>query len=263
MVGGSQTRARSGKRKEREAVRQLFPSYSDDVDPAAGYGTLPSRSDRPGVRVNMISSVDGATSVGGVSGALGGRADQRLFMVLRSLADVVVVGAGTMRAEGYGPARLSEDLQHARVGRRQPPVPPMAVVTRSCTLDWQAPFFTEATVRPVVLTALSAPASRRERAAEVAEVVVAGDEDVDPHRALRELGSRGAKSVLVEGGPSLNAQLAAQGVLDELCLTVSPRLVAGDARRVLNGPVLVPPVAADLLGVYEEDAFLFLRYGIP
>ena len=244
-------------------MRQLFPSCRDDVDLADSYGTLPPRGDRPGVRVNMISSVDGATSVGGLSGSLGGKADQRLFMVLRSLADVVVVGAGTMRSEGYGPARLDEGLQQARRRREQRPVPPIAVVTRSCALDWQAPFFTEATVRPIVLTALAAPASRRERAAEVAEIVVAGDEDVDPRQALQELASLGARSVLVEGGPSLNAQLVAQGVVDELCLTLSPRLVAGDARRILHGSALPLPVSADLVAVYEEDGFVFFRYRIP
>jgi riboflavin biosynthesis pyrimidine reductase len=211
----------------------------------------------------MISSVDGATSVGGLSGPLGGRADERLFMVLRSLADVVVVGAGTMRSEGYGPPRLDEELQDARRRRQQRPVPPIAVVTRSCALDWQAPFFTEATVRPIVLTARAAPAPRRERAADVAEVVIAGDENVDPRRALVELARRGARSILVEGGPSLNAQLVSQGILDELCLTLSPRLAAGDARRILHGRALEPPVSADVVAVYEEDGFLFFRYRIP
>ena len=244
-------------------MRQLFPSCRDGVDPADGYGTLPPRGDRPGVRVNMISSVDGATSVGGLSGPLGGRADERLFMVLRSLADVVVVGAGTMRSEGYGPPRLDEELQDARRRRQQRPVPPIAVVTRSCALDWQAPFFTEATVRPIVLTARAAPAPRRERAADVAEVVIAGDENVDPRRALVELARRGARSILVEGGPSLNAQLVSQGILDELCLTLSPRLAAGDARRILHGRALEPPVSADVVAVYEEDGFLFFRYRIP
>jgi len=88
----------------------------------------------------MIASVDGATTVAGVSGGLGGGADHDLFALLRSLADVVLVAAGTVRAEGYGPSRV-----------------PVAVVTRSCRLDWESPFFTAPVARPIVVTVAGAP----------------------------------------------------------------------------------------------------------
>jgi riboflavin biosynthesis pyrimidine reductase len=122
-------------------MRQLFPSPVDPVDPADVYGDPPRTGPggRPGVRLNMIASVDGATTVAGVSGGLGGGADHELSALLRSLADVVLVAAGTVRAEGYGPSRV-----------------PVAVVTRSCRLDWESPFFTAPVARPPCACARSA-----------------------------------------------------------------------------------------------------------
>jgi len=224
-------------------VRQLFPDIVDPVDPADVYCDLPSASGRPAVRLNMISSVDGATAVGGVSGGLGSLADKRVFAVLRSLADVVLVAAGTVRAEHYGPSTV-----------------PIAVVTRTAQLDWQSPFFTEAKARPIVLTADDAPSENLEHARQVADVVIAGTGGVDFARALGELAARGARQVLAEGGPSLNAQLALVGVLDELCLTFSPKLAAGDAKRILAGPALPRPTELSLRSVLEDEGYLFFRY---
>lgn len=236
-------------------MRQLLPQAMDDVDPAVAYADLPA-----GTRLNMIASVDGATSVEGLSGALGGGADRRVFAALRSLADVILVAAGTVRAEGYGPARLPGEVQAARRARGQAPVPPIAVVSRACALEWGSAFFTEAVARPVVVTVSAAPPANRARAAEVADVVVAGEESVDLAVAVGELRARGHASILAEGGPSLNGQLAAAGLLDELCLTLSPRMVGGDSRRILTGPFLPAPVPMALHSVCEDGGFLFLRY---
>lgn len=224
-------------------MRQLLPTFVDPVDPVAVYADPPVAAGRPGVRFNMIASVDGATAVDGVAGGLGGEADQKLFALLRRLADVVLVAAGTVRAEGYGPSPV-----------------PIAVVTRSCRLDWDSRFFTAQVARPVVVTVATAPAKARARAAEVADVVVAGERDVDLARALDALGARGWRAVLCEGGPTLNGQLAAAGLLDELCLTLSPCLVGGDAKRLLAGPLLPGPPTLTLASACEEDGFLFLRF---
>jgi riboflavin biosynthesis pyrimidine reductase len=224
-------------------MRQLLPTPVDPVDPLAVYGDLPAAPGRPAVRLNMIASVDGATTLAGVSGGLGGRADQALFAVLRSLADVVLVAAGTVRAEGYGPSST-----------------PVAVVSRSLRLDWAAPFFTDQLARPLVVTVAGAPPDRLARAAEVAEVLVAGERDVDLAAALAALGERGHRAVLAEGGPTLNGQLAQAGLLDELCLTLSPRLVGGDAKRILDGPPLPAAAGLRLCSLCEQDQFLFLRY---
>jgi riboflavin biosynthesis pyrimidine reductase len=223
-------------------VRQLFPFSVDSVDPLSIYGSIPVAEGRPAVRLNMIASVDGATAVSGVSGSLGGAADRQLFSVLRSLADAVLVAAGTLRAEQYGPGTL-----------------PIAVVSRSCHLDWRSPFFTEATHRPVVITVADAPEANRAAAATVADVVIAGTDHVDLPAAIQALGQRGVRSVLAEGGPSLNDQLAGADLLDELCLTVSPTLVGGDAKRILSGtgPTVLRRLA--LCSLCEQDGFLFLR----
>jgi riboflavin biosynthesis pyrimidine reductase len=223
-------------------MRQLLPTLVDPIDPTAVYGDLPAAPGRPAVRLNMIASVDGATTVGGVSGGLGGRADHALFLLLRSLADGILVAAGTVRAEGYRPSST-----------------PIAVVSRSLRLDWEAPFFTAPIARPILLTVAQAPADQRARAAEVADLVVAGDRDVDLAVALAALAERGWHNVLAEGGPNLNGQLARAGLLDELCLTLSPRLAGGAAKRILDGPAL-PDVGLRLCSACEEDEFLFLRY---
>jgi riboflavin biosynthesis pyrimidine reductase len=242
-------------------MRRLLPSPADDVDLVEAYTpTGNSTGGRfPWVRVNMVSSLDGAISVRGRSGALGGPPDRRLFMVLRSLADVIVVGAGTMRAEGYGPARLDDELRAGRQARGQPPEPPIAVITRSCHFDWQSPFFTEATARPIVFTVDDAVEGPGSRGAEVAEIVTVGETEVDLRRALTALGERGMRHALVEGGPGLNAQLAHARLLDELCLTLSPRVVAGDGPRVLAGPELPQPLEPRVIQLLEDEGFLFLR----
>jgi riboflavin biosynthesis pyrimidine reductase len=227
-------------------MRQLLPEAVDPVEPLDVYRDLPVVEGRPAVRLNMIASVDGSTALDGRSGGLGGPADRRVFAALRSLADVILVAAGTVRAERYGPAAL-----------------PIAVVSRSLRLDWDSPFFRAATHRPIVVTSERAPAEAVKQAQGVADVLVAGDDDVDPARAVVMLGERGFAHVLAEGGPSLNGALARAGVLDELCLTVAPRLAAGDAGRILTGPPLDPPPGLVLRSLCEEDGYLFLRYRLP
>lgn len=241
-------------------MKMLFPDAVGSIEPSAAYADLPVVAGRPAVRLNMIVSVDGGTSWGGVSGALGGPADKQLFSVLRALADVVLVAAGTMRSEGYGPAILPPETQARRVARNQLPVPPIAVVSRSCRLEWESPFFTAATERPLVITVSGAAPADRARAAEVADVIVAGSEDVDFAEALDAIGARGFTSVLAEGGPTLNGELARFGLLDELCVTLAPRLASGDAKRILSGSTLAELEVLTLHAVFEQDDFLFLRY---
>ena len=241
-------------------MRMLYPDAVDVVDPVAVYADLPRHDLRPGLRLNMIVSVDGGTSWGGVSGGLGGPADKALFSVLRSFADVVLVAAGTMRAEQYGPAQASEPVQAARRLRGQAPIPRIAVVSRSCQMDWDTPFFTAAVARPLMITVAAAREADRARAAEVADVVVVGEEDVDLTAALDELGARGASNVLAEGGPTLNGALARVGLLDELCVTLSPNLASGDAKRIISGSTLDQLEALRIVSICEEDNYLFLRY---
>ncbi len=224
-------------------MRQLLPFPRDPVDPATLYGDLPPAGTRPTVRLNMIASIDGATAVSGLSGGLGGPADHALFAVLRAQADVVLVAAGTVRAERYGPSAV-----------------PVAVISRSCRFDWDSPFFTAAIAPPIVVTVAEAPVLERKKAAGLADVIIAGERDVDLAAALGALAERGFARVLAEGGPSLNGQLTAAGLLDELCLTLSPLLVGGEAKRILAGPGLGSGLGWRLRSLCEQDGFLFLRY---
>ncbi|MFJ2029844.1 pyrimidine reductase family protein [Streptosporangium sp. NPDC087985] len=235
-------------------MRLIHPGSSGDVDLAQAY----AYPDGPCVRLNMVASADGGAWLEGLSGGLSGKGDRRVFGVLRGLADVVVAGAETVRAEGYGPARPRESWRPLREGR--PAAPPVAVVTRRLDLDLASPLFTEAEpdARTIVITCDAAPRERREEAARHAEVIVAGHERVDLTSAVEELGRRGLGRVLCEGGPNLNAQLAAAGLIDELCLTLSPTLIGGDAARVLNGPASLTRLR--LAHVLEEEGFLFTRY---
>lgn len=243
-------------------MRQLFPGPEVSVDPVDAYGRLPRiESHRPTVRMNMIASIDGAASLNQRTAGLGGESDHDLFASLRSLTDVILVGAGTLRTEGYGPARLDDAARNRREGWGLPPVPAIAVLTRSCRLDWHASFFADAEQRPLVLTTASADATDRDRAAKVAEVIVAGEGAVDLALALQGLADRGVDNVLAEGGPYVSAQLAAAGLLDELCLTLAPLVIAGDAARILNGTELDQPLGLELIHVLESNSYLFLRYG--
>ncbi len=245
-------------------MRRLFPDPLETVD----LDTLvdmyaPERipAGPAHVRVNMISSLDGAITVNGRSGPLGGEPDHKVFAVLRSHADVIVVGATTMRSEAYGPARLDEDHERRRGERGQSPQPPIAVITGRPEFDWTSPFFTGARARPIVLTTTDAATQleQRDDVANVADVVVAGDQRVDLATALGVLAHRGARAVLVEGGPGINGELARADLVDELCLTLSPRIVGGEGPRILAGPVISPPYEPEIRHVLEEDGFMFLR----
>ena len=237
-------------------MRRLLPTPAADVGPRDAYAVPAERH----LRVNMVTSLDGAAAVAGRVGALSGPADQAVLHLLRALADVVLVGAGTIRAEGYGPDLVPSDEQRRRAAGGDPPVPRLAIVSRSLDLDLAAPLFTAPAVRPLVVTSASAPAGRRAEAAEVADVVTVGAERVDLPAALDALADRGLRRVLSEGGPHLLAGLFAADLVDELCLAVSPRVTCGHELRVTAGPPLPQPAGLHLAHVLEEDDFLFLRY---
>lgn len=244
-------------------MRVLLPERAEDVDPIDVYALPAGAGDsRPFLRCNMISTLDGAITVDGRSGKLGGAADRRVFHALRSLSDVILVGAGTARTEGYGPARITDQERERRIERGQSPVPPIAVVTGSGNLDWLSPFFTEAEVRPIVFTVSASEEGARRRGGKVADFVTAGDDRVDPRLVLDSLHRAGYRSVLLEGGPALNAEVVDAGLLDELCLTLSPRLVAGSGPRIFAGPELPYPLDVHIVQLLEEDGFLFYRLAL-
>lgn len=233
-------------------MHRLLPTPGTDLD---GDGLVDHYAHPPGivapyVRVNFVSSADGAVSVDGRSGGLGSDGDRRVFGVLRELAEVVLVGAGTARAEDYRGAR--------RPTRGRDTPPPIAVVTGSADLDPAARLFTDTRVPPIVLTGPDAPEQRLDRLTGAgADVVVLPD--LEPRTLLAELGRRGLHRVLCEGGPTLFGSMLAAGAVDELCLTVAPLLAGGGSGRIAAGPDGAPHPMT-LVGALHEEGSLLLRY---
>jgi riboflavin biosynthesis pyrimidine reductase len=254
-------------------MRQLFPVEGpDDVDIATAYlpGPLADGpvdgiiSNRPWVTINMVASVDGAVSVEGKSGPMSVPGDREIFRTLRSMADVVLVGAGTVRTERYGPVRLTDDLLASRTDRGQVGLPRLAVVTASGNLDPGLPLFDPSlrggSPMPLVVTG----SQGRARASALdgrAEFLIAGDADVDLAFALSTLADGGARVVLGEGGPVLNAALLAEDLIDEMCLTVAPLVASGAAARIIgNVGVAERPTPMELAHLLEHGGALFSRW---
>jgi riboflavin biosynthesis pyrimidine reductase len=214
------------------------------------------------LRANMVASADGAATVDGLSGGLSSPGDRRLFWVLRGLADVVLAGAGTARAEGYRATRAKDSWGPLGLREGRPPAPPLAVVSRTLDLNPTAPFLADAPTgaRTIVLTCASAPADTRAELERVADVIIAGDTLVNLGEALGALRDRGLGRVLCEGGPHLLGQLAADGLMDELCLTISPVLAGPGAPGIVTGAPFPAARSLTLAHVLEEDGTLFCRY---
>jgi len=235
------------------------PELSDD-DLRSLYG-YPDRLDRPWVRANFVSSIDGAVTVDGVSAGLGTPADKRVFGVLRELADVVVVGAGTARNENYGGVRTGPASAARRERAGLAAVPPIAVVTAGARLDPESRLFTDTTVPPIVLTSAAADARRLQRLRDAgADVEIVAEREVGGPDLVAALARRGLLRVLCEGGPALFGTLIADGVVDELCLTTSPYLVGGSAGRIAVSPAAVPTAMTLKHLVADSDGTLLARW---
>lgn len=237
---------------------RLRPGPLEEVDAAAAYA-YPEGQDRH-LRANMVASVDGAAALEGRVGTLTGPADQELLLLLRSLCDVLLVGAGTIRAEGYGPVRTLREMEGLRREQGQSRHPRLAVITRSVDVDLRSSAFTEAVERPIVITTELAERERLEAAEEVADVLVAGERTVDFGVVSDLLVERSLPRMLSEGGPHVLAEMYAADLVDELCLALAPLVACGEGSRLTAGPTLPRPAPVQLATVLERDGFLFLRY---
>lgn len=220
---------------------------------------------QPGVwiRANFIVSVDGGATAGGVTSKLGGPGDLLIFNLLRGLADVILVGAGTVRIEGYAGAHLTVAQRQHRQDRGQSAVPQLAIISNAGRLDPAMPVFTRTEVPPLILTCAATAHETRSRLAGLAEVLdCSGDNPhvVDAAVVATTLENRGLRQVLTEGGPTLLNSLSAREMLDELCLTLSPCLVGGQAGRISTGheEVFTRMRRAHVLA--DESGYLYTRY---
>jgi riboflavin biosynthesis pyrimidine reductase len=241
-------------------VRRLWPApASGPLDDEEILDAYPMPEGRQRLRVNFVSSVDGAVTIEGRSGGLGDAADRRIFGLLRVACDAVLVAAGTVRAEQYGPMTVDESLRALRREQGRTADPVLVLVTRALELDPQAPLFTQATHRPIVVTTEATVRKVGARFAAVADVVGLGEQDVDLAAAVAELTKRGLPHVLSEGGPQLLGSLIAADLVDELCLTFAPKLVGAGPGRIVAGPPS-PVRAVGLAQILTAGDELFLRY---
>lgn len=244
-------------------MRMLWPEPLDELtddDLAKIYG-FPAEVTGSWVQVNFVSSADGAAAVEDRSEGLSSPADKRLFLLGRDLADVVLVGAGTARAEGYRGARTNDVRRERRKRRGLAEIPPIAVVTASARIDPDSALLTDTRVPPIIITTGSAPPERVAALTDAgAEILVAGEQMVDLTAALAELSRRGLKRVDCEGGPRLFGELIAEGLVDQLCLTVAPLLAGAGADRIAVGRATTESRRLELASILYEDGFTMLRY---
>jgi riboflavin biosynthesis pyrimidine reductase len=222
-------------------LRRIYPAPSAVTTVGQAYSVeRPASADRPWLGLCMVTSLDGAVAVEGTSGALGNRNDLDVLLTLRELADVIVVGAGTARGEGYGPPN--------KPGQR------IGVVTNSGSVDTSAPLFRSGA------GFLIAP----ERAPIDAgiDVLRAGADAVDLTLAVRSITTLvpGARYVQAEGGPTLNAALLAADLIDELDLTISPRLVGNHGPRLTAGAPAVDARFGIAHLLVDDEGFVFGRW---
>ena len=252
-------------------VQQILPTWIDDVDPLDVYSAEPRPApvDRPWVMVNMIASVDGATAVNGLSGDLGGPADRAVFRAVRACCDWILVASGTAGAEGYRTPNSDEAAVQRRLAAGRSPSPRLAIVTASGALDPTIPALVNTTTgdeqghdrRTLVITGEAADAARL---AEIdAEIVRLPMPVPQPGAALAELHRRGAAVVLCEGGPTWNGRMTEAGLVDELCLSISPILAGGTSSRIVADAARAVPTRMRLSRLLAEDDLLFARYTRP
>lgn len=232
-----------------------------------GHGELPQLygypGTRPWVRANFITSLDGGATVQGLSGALASPGDRAVFVVVRELADVIVVGAGTVRSEGYSGAHLSAAQRQQRRARDQSEIPPIAIVTKSGRLDRDLAVFTRTEVPPLLLTCTAAADDTRRHLVGLAEVIdCSGDDpgEVDVAVIVRTLADRGLHCVLTEGGPTLLGAFIEADLLDELCLTIAPIVVGGQAQRITSGAEQVQTRMRCAHVLTDDGGYLYTRY---
>lgn len=238
-------------------LKQLWPIAKEEVSLFDAYATT-SKNDTTYLRINMVSSIDGAISIKGKAIELSSDIDRVVFHSLRSFTDLVLVGAGTMRIEEYKPVSLTIEEQSKRIERNQKAIPPIAVVTRSGEFNFTTDFFSKAVTKPIIIT--TEIGARVAQNNGLADIIICGKSQVDLNFAIKELNLLGYKNILCEGGPSLNADLLKENLVDELCLTINPILVQGDGKRIFDGPIIDTPKSFKISNIFTQNDQLFFRY---
>jgi riboflavin-specific deaminase-like protein len=215
-------------------------------------------ADRPFVYVNMIETLDGRSAIEGRSAGIGDEADLEMLLELRALADAVLIGTGTLRAEGYDRLVRSEERRARRRAAGLPEDPLAVVLSRRFDVPWEAGLF-QAPEQPVlVYTGTGGEPPPVPAPVEVVRLV-----DPTPAAALGDLRARGVRALLCEGGPTLHGALHAERLVDELFLTLAPLLTGDDGEpAIVAGGRLPELVRLELLSVQQAGSELLLRYAV-
>jgi 2,5-diamino-6-(ribosylamino)-4(3H)-pyrimidinone 5'-phosphate reductase len=212
----------------------------------------PAATDRPYLAINMVATVDGRAALNGSAVGIGSAVDKRLMRELRAEADVVLHGAATVRADPLS-ARVPANLVAQRRAAGLTDQPLGAIVTRTGSLPSTHPYYESATV--IYVTS--------DRSVPVSAPTVEVCRIASVEAAVRDLGRRGARRILCEGGPTLNAALLEAGLVDEIFLTIAPKLTGGaDPLTIVQGGTF-GTIALELRSVVDIDGELFLKYGVP
>jgi riboflavin biosynthesis pyrimidine reductase len=225
-----------------------------DAELARYYGDAPR-----GVRANMVQSVDGAGAFHGRTRAISDPADQFLLRHLRGHADVIMVGAATVLSERYGPVRLGDEIRARREQDGYAALPPLVVVTAHAMLAPDLPIFDPAAPRTIIAT-VDAAAGQSATLREVADIVVVGEDMIDPVRMVAALRERGLERILCEGGPFLLSQLIEHDLVDDMCLTVSPYLAGSQPTTAQPASAREAPTHLRLRHALTRNDLLYLRY---
>ena len=239
-------------------MRRLLPdpgptTVSEQLEAYRPWEEAPA--ERPLVAMNFVATADGRATIEGRSGPIGSDTDTAMLAGLRLRCDALMVGAGTMRVEQYGRLVTKDETRERRRRDGLPPEPLMVLVSGRLDLPWEAPLFTEGG-EVLIFTASEAEPPQTASSVEV----VRHEGAVNLPEALRHLRrERGIRALLSEGGPHLHAQMQADGLVDDLFLTIAPKLSGGEAPRIVEGPL--PRVAElDLVWLLEDEGELFARY---
>lgn len=250
-------------------MQRLYPTSKAHGPPMEIYDDLAfpdPPADRPYVVLNMVSTVDGKTTLekGAITEPIGSPVDRALMAHLRLAVDAVIRGAATVRRSGCYPG-VPEELEHRRVARGLPRQPLAIVVSRTGEIPVDVDFFRAAPRRPLVLLPENVEARRLGPLRERAHLLHVGQDQVDLPAALRMLRSQfGVNHLLSEGGPRFNYELLRHGMLNEVFWTVAPKIGgnSGDLTLVHGPAGLVPMPTLQLMSAYAKDSELFLRYKV-
>lgn len=244
-------------------INQLLPQPGADLSDEELLDLYAYPERRPWLRFNFIASLDGSATHHGVSAPLGNDGDRRLFALIRRLCDVILVGAGTVRAEGYAGPLVSSADSRWREANGLSAHPALALISGRLDLDPHSELFSRSPVRPLIFTSAAAEPGRSQELAGVADIVICGEDSVDSRGCVQWLHGRGLGRILCEGGPSVFGRYIADDGVDELCLSLSPLLSGGAGQQISSGSDSPGLRRLELASLLESDSALYGRWVRP